>query len=269
MSGDDVCHFHRLERQYECISRSNYKVIFSWIDLIDDDSKPITKGDNLWLQKHYNCGNSSHAEMLKRLFMTSTFVCAPTVLAEREVFLEAGLFCLTSIQAQDLDMWVKLAKKYELFILPEKLLNYRIRSERKNLSRNLAYSIRTNFEAYEIYKDIFDNIPIELFREAFLDLLKKPDFKDGAEYELEKAFLYLKHRTPLIQDIAKEKLFKLLQKKEILSVAITEYGFGLIDLYNLTTDVNFVATIIDIQYSKLWKLQKQWVKLKTFLRIVK
>ena len=75
------------------------------------------------------------------------------------------------------------------------------------------------------------------------------------------------HSCAEAMDIAKEKLFKLLQDKEILSVAITEYGFGLSDLYNLTTDVNFLATITDIQYSKLWKLQKQWVKLKKFLRL--
>ena len=266
MSGDDVCYINRLERQYEYISQSNYKIIFSWIDVINDDSEIINR-ENSRPQKQYNCDNSSRPETLKRLFLTYTFMCAPTALAEREVLLEAGLFCLTSIQVQDLDMWFKIVKKHELFILPEKLLKYRIRSQRKNLSLNLAYSIRNTFELYEIYKDIFDDIPINLFREAFIDLVKKSDFKDGAEYELEKAFLYLKHRSPVIQDIAKEKLFKLLQDKEILSVAITEYGFGLSDLYNLTTDVNFLATITDIQYSKLWKLQKQWVKLKKFLRL--
>lgn len=261
MSGDDVCHLQKLERQYEYISRSNYKVIFSWVDFINDNSEPI-KGENLWIQKHYNCGNSSRAEMLKRFFMIYSFVCAPTVLAEREVFLEAGLFCLTSIQVQDFDMWLKLVKKHELFILPEKLLKYRIRSERKNLSRNLAYSARKNFELYEVLKNIFDDISTEFFREAFLDLLKKPDFKDGAEYELEKAFLYLKHSSPLIQDIAKEKLFNLLQDKEILSVAAKEYKFGLSNLYDLTNNVNF------IRYSQLlWKLQKEWFKLKKFLRL--
>ena len=261
MSGDDVSHLHKLERQYEYISQSKYKVIFSWVDFIDDDSK-FMKGENLWVQKHYNCDNSSRAEMLRRFFMIYSFLCAPTVLAEREVLLEAGLFCPTSIQVQDLDMWIKLVKKYELFVIPEKLLKYRIRSERKNLGRNLAYSTRKNFELYETLKDMFDNVPINLFREAFLDLLKKPDFKEGAEYELEKAFLYLQHNSPLIQDIAKEKLFKLLQEEKFLSVAITEYNFGLSDLYVLTNNVNF------IRYSKLvWKLRKEWLQVKKFLRL--
>lgn len=265
-SGDDISYPHRLQRQYEYISQSNYKIISSWINTIDDESKTI-EGKNRWLND-INQYSRSRAKFFKDLWYEKLQVGAPTIFAERQIFIEAGLFCPTSIQLQDVDMWLKVIKKHEIFILPEKLVKYRIRSEQGNLSRNPENFSRWGFELYEISRNLFDDMPIEIFREAFSDSIRKPDFKNGIEYELEKAFIYLTHPSALVQDIAQEKLFKLLQDEKFLSTAIAEYDFSLTNFFDLTKNVNFISATFGIQYSKFWKLQKQWVKLKKLLRLV-
>ena len=232
MSGDDVCYPQRLEKQYQYLNTTDIKILFSWVDFIDDDSQPLL-GEH-FAEHFFNHGNRTQSEILNWFFLNGNYLCAVTAFIERDILCEAGLFHLSSIQLQDFDMWVKLVKKHEIFVLQEKLLKYRIREKNNNLSSHPDYSVRSIFEEYQNYRNIFDNVPFELFKEAFKAYIKKPDFSDGHEYELEKAFLYLSHKSSLIRSIGGEKLFKLLQNETIVSVAKAEYSFTLPKLYELT-----------------------------------
>lgn len=235
MSGDDVCYPQRLEKQYDYLTRSNGKVVFSWVDFIDDNSNVIT-GDH-YCKNYFNHASRSRPENLKYFFMYGNYLNAVTAMLEREALIQAGCYHLTSIQLQDFDLWLKLLKKYELFIISEKLLKYRIHSQNENLSASINH-LRINFEHYQILRYMFDGVPIEIFKEAFSKQIKKKNFTNGVEYELEKAFLYLNHSSGLIQNIGIEKLFILLQDKNILATSKSEYGFGLPNLYKLTSDTD-------------------------------
>ncbi|MBC1300263.1 hypothetical protein GNF11_36365, partial [Nostoc sp. UCD122] len=78
--------------------------------------------------------------------------------------------------------------------MPDQLIKYRIRTIGENLSHPSNF-IRTDFEDQQIYRRMFDDVPKELFKEAFPDKVIKSKFSDGIEYELEKAFLYLQHNS--------------------------------------------------------------------------
>ncbi|MBD2243636.1 glycosyltransferase [Nostoc sp. FACHB-888] len=139
-------------------------------------------------------------------------------------------------------MWLKLLKKHNLFILNNKLIKYRIRADNANLS-SISNQARSNFELCQIHRNIFNDVSIEIFKEAFSNHIKKPDFNTEIEYNLEKAFIYLLHNLHFIQCIGVEKLFELLQDQDVLDVAKQKYDFGLIELYQLTKDLdatNFV-----------------------------
>lgn len=250
MSGDDVCFPQRLEKQYDYLSQSNSKIVFSWVEFIDDNSN-IILGEH-YCKNFFNHPNRSRSEILRHFFIYGNYLNAVTAMLEREVLVEAGFYHLTSIQLQDFDLWLKLLNKYDLFIIPEKLLKYRIRSRDENLSAS-ANHLRINFEHYQILKSMFDGVPIELFKEAFSDQIKKSNFRSGVEYELEKAFLYLNHNSVLIQNIGVEKLFKLLQTKNILATSKSEYGFGLPNLYKLTSN-------IDITNSRLCQILQNHIE---------
>ncbi|MEH2059452.1 MAG: glycosyltransferase [Nostoc sp.] len=240
MSGDDICYTHRLETQYNYLVTSQKKAVFSWVDFIDENSQIIT--DSHFAENFFNHPNKIRSEILRHFFFNGNYINAVTGFICRELILDAGLFNLASIQLQDFEMWLKLLKKHELFILNEKLIKYRIRSANANLS-SASNQARSNFELCQIYKNIFNDVPIEIFKEAFSSQLKKPDFSSEIEYELEKAFLYLLHNIHFIQCIGAEKLFELLQNEDILEIAKQKYNFGLPKLYKLTKDLdvtNFV-----------------------------
>jgi hypothetical protein len=218
--------------------------------------------------------------------MKGNYLCAITVLVEKEILLEFGLFNLASIQLQDFDMWIKVVKKYDIWLIEEKLVKYRIRSNGNNLSSDPANSIRSIFEGYQIYKNILDNVSIELFKSSFSDHIKRPEFQEGYEYELEKSFLYLSHSFTTSQGLGAEKLFKLLQNEKILFIAKSKYSFGLPELYKLTKDMDITNSksqsqlsqtqielersqnmITAMETSKFWKIRRYWFRIKELLGI--
>jgi glycosyltransferase involved in cell wall biosynthesis len=236
MSGDDACYPQRLEIQYQYLDRTDRKIVFSWVDLIDDDSNVFI--DEEFTKDFFNHPNRNRSEILNLFFSKGNYLCAITALIEKEILLASGLFNLASIQLQDFDMWVKIVKKHDIFLIEDKLGKYRIRANSNNLSANPAHSTRRIFEDCQIYKDMFNDVPIDLFKLSFADLIRESEFQIGCEYELEKAFLYLTHETISIQAIGAEKLFHYLQDEAVLSLARSKYNFGLPELYNLTKNVD-------------------------------
>ncbi|MBD2725722.1 glycosyltransferase [Nostoc sp. FACHB-892] len=237
MSGDDISYPHRLETEYNYLVTSQKKIVFSWVDFIDENSQIIT--DSHFAENLFNHPNRTRAEILRHFFFHGNYINAVTGLIYRELLLDAGLFNIAAIQIQDFEMWLKLIKTHEIHILPDQLIKYRIRDIGKNLSSPSNF-IRAHFEVQQVYRRMFNNVPKDLFKAAFSDKIRKSNFSDGIEYELEKAFLYLQHNSTLVQIIGCEKLFDLLQDINILSWSISEYNFTLINFYQLTNQIDFL-----------------------------
>ena len=68
MSGDDVCHPQRLERQVSFAMSSGAKALCTWIELIDEESDPFHGKPELvrWCNRE---APASHAETLRTLFL--------------------------------------------------------------------------------------------------------------------------------------------------------------------------------------------------------
>lgn len=255
MSGDDVCYPQRLEIQYKHLKNSGNKIGFSWVDFIDDDSQ-LFVGEH-FAQNFFNHPNRTRAEILNWFFMKGNYLCAVTALVEKEILLECGLFNLASIQLQDFDMWIEIVKKYDISLIEDKLVKYRVRSNSSNLSSDPANSIRSIFEGYQLYRNILDNVPIDLFKISFSESIECLDFQEGDEYELEKAFLYLKHDFKLFQNIGVEKIFNLLKKEQVLTISRSNYNFGLPELYKITKDADITNSRKQIELEQLQSQFKQ------------
>ncbi|MBD2666509.1 glycosyltransferase family 2 protein [Richelia sinica] len=294
-SGDDVCNFNRLDQQFQYVSSHQYQIIFSGFEVIDDDSTIIhdEKIENWFLTD-----NQQRSDIINNFFFRGNCLNAITSFVKRDYLLDVGLFNPCSIQAQDFDIWIKLIKKYDFLIISDKLVKYRIRNNNNNLS-SFVNDVRRDFEIYQIYRSIFDDMPYNLFKKSFSQKLKKFDFQDGLEYELEKAFMYLNHSWNLIKIIGCEKLFTLLQDTQALEVANKVYDFGLPQLYSLTKEIDFTNSLLlqnlerenqhiyanlqevkdelgDLQNqiqamesSKFWKMKKAWTRCKDLFQKTK
>ena len=190
--------------------------------------------------------------MLAWFFFRGNYLCTVSCLAERQLFVDAGLFPVTSAQLPDFAMWLALVKQHELGLLPERLVEYRVHSDGANVSTP-ANSRRAYFEMCQIYRGLFSGCPADLFRAAFAGRLIRPDFADGHEDQLEQSFLYLQHDIPAVRALGLERLYRQLQDPVCLEVAERSYGFGLSRLIELTNSFD-ATTAVEYVDMRQWAI---------------
>ena len=170
MSGDDVSYPTRLEVQYNEYIKGKPRLLFSHCNLIDDDSK-LLEGEH-FASSFFNHPNRSREEILRYFFFYGNYLNAVTCFTEKNIFDELGWYDIRLLQLQDFDMWMRgLIHGYEIEIIQQKLIKYRIRSGNQNLSAyRLDSAERILFELTKVYKQFYaldiDNI-VSIFPDIF------------------------------------------------------------------------------------------------------
>lgn len=137
MDADDIAAPNRLEVQYHYLqSHPEIAVVGSQVRFIDADGYPLGQST------HYP---ETPAGIRKTLLK---FCCLrhPTVMMRRDAFEAVGGYRASFIAAEDYDLWLRIAERYEIVNLPEPLLLYRLHGQqvtqqkkwRQRLSRNLT-----------------------------------------------------------------------------------------------------------------------------------
>jgi hypothetical protein len=115
MDADDVCLPERFERQYDFLRlHPEVAVVGSQMELIDEIGASRGPGDPSPLR---------FADILFA-FLFNNPMAHPTVMFRRCMILEAGNYSRPK-PVEDLDLWMKVARRSALANLPETLLQYR------------------------------------------------------------------------------------------------------------------------------------------------
>jgi hypothetical protein len=89
--------------------------------------------------------------MVELFFLTGNCLCHSSALIRRACYQLLGLYDPLMRQLPDLDMWVRLCSSWEIFINPEPLLQFRLRSGNANASADIsANHERANYELAKI-----------------------------------------------------------------------------------------------------------------------
>ncbi len=98
--------------------------------------------------------NRSRHEWLNFFFYSGNALCHPSVLVRKICYDDCGLYRYGFAQFTDFDMWVRLCLKYEIHVLPEKLVKFRVRANEMNVSGNRPDArIRMQFEFLQIFNN--------------------------------------------------------------------------------------------------------------------
>jgi glycosyltransferase involved in cell wall biosynthesis len=224
MSGDDVCYPDRIERQLAEYRRGERRLLFSAINLIDDEGRPLSKPS--FCEDNFAAGPMSQAEICHRFFHQGNFINAITGFTETEVMQRFGQCDPRLLQLQDFDLWVRLLKRYEIHVNPEPTLCYRIRNDGQNLSApNRRQSLGCANELYFIMRRFFEGLDPARFREAFGRELLRPECLSPVEIACEQAFLFLRSRSPVHRLLGVEKIHELLENPTSAEVLREHYHF--------------------------------------------
>ncbi|MBN9124480.1 MAG: glycosyl transferase [Nitrosospira sp. 56-18] len=163
-----------------CFGRANY---------IDKNGQPIHKS-LLPSGTIFDQENRSQGQWLRKFFYFGNCICHPTILIRKSCYQEIGMYNNRLRQLPDYDMWIRLVKRYPIFISERELINFRISPGDSVSSQTVKNSVRIINEHFLISEFFFDNVTRAQLIEGFSDLLLVKDIPSEEHLHIEKILLY-------------------------------------------------------------------------------
>lgn len=208
---DNVWEKDKLQKEVEFLEKHpKYTAVFTRANIIDEFSNPYTDENSAYYNV-FNVENRSRQEWLKRFFYQKNCLCHPSIVIRKEAYKECGMIVNGLWQVPDFYKWIKLCLKKEIYVLEDKLINFRV--HRNNISGEFSAEniLRGNNELYRIYELFYEisekDFPL-VFDEAEQFVV---DGKINTKFALSK--ILLKHE-PAAQALGLRTLFGMLNNEK-------------------------------------------------------
>lgn len=239
IDNDDTWAPEKLEKQVSFMeAHPDCGACFTLVTVVDERGKALAEVDTD-RARVFNTGNRSRIEWPRYFFWHGSCLCHTSVMIRKTTINTVGLYNYSLLQLQDFDLWVRIAKKYPLHVIQERLANYRWLVDSKgNASAPLLPVIRrSNYEFHYILSRYFDDMSDEEFAASFGDDFIRKGATDHDELLCERAFLLLK--TDYCGNLSKlggmARLIDLLQNDRTREILREKYNFTQLDFYKLSS----------------------------------
>lgn len=126
-NSDDIWVPAKLEQQLEKFKVGpNLAAVFSDVEWIDELGRPLSSANSPSFEAVFRQPNRSRFTWIRDLIESGNCLCHPSVLIKREVYGTVGTYNNFYRQLPDLDMWLRVLQHYEIFVMPEKLVGFRV-----------------------------------------------------------------------------------------------------------------------------------------------
>jgi lipopolysaccharide biosynthesis protein/glycosyltransferase involved in cell wall biosynthesis len=133
---DDVWEPQKLEKQVPFLdNHPEIGAVFTNAMIIGEHGEPFEDKAHFYYGI-FNQPNRSRYEWLNFFFYQGNVLCHPSVLIRKVCYENCGLYRPGLAQIPDFDMWIRLCMKYEIHVLPETLVRFRVRANEMNVSGN-------------------------------------------------------------------------------------------------------------------------------------
>lgn len=152
LNSDDIFLSDKLRAQAELLdARRDVGVVFGYPAFIDDNAGPIAP-QNTYCKDVFFVDNRSGDDWMRRLFREGNCFCHPTSMIRRKCHDEIGLYDERLAQVHDLDLWLRVLMRYEIWVVPEQVLLFRILSGERNASAPRTGLTRTFWEQQKVMR---------------------------------------------------------------------------------------------------------------------
>ena len=237
IDSDDCWLPNKLQKQIDYMeAHPTCGATFTWVNVIDEDNRQLTAAESDFVNL-FHVQNRTREEWINHFFHKGSCLCHPSAVMRTDVVREIGGYRNVLVQIQDFDMWMRIAKLYDIHILTEPLMNYRHCLAGGNVSAiNMATQRRTTYEMYRVMGRFFDDLSDEDFVRCFGHEFKNPNASTHEELLCEKALFLLDpifcgHATKLF---GMEKLADLLDNEETRLLLRQKYGITQMNFYQLS-----------------------------------
>jgi len=234
-NSDDILLPNKIEVQTNFLDQNpEIGAVFTYVQLIDEDGNEYNK------KHHYtdifNQPNRTRYEWLNYLFFNGNCLCASTPMVRKKCFSVIGLNDLRLAQLPDLELWTRLLLNYDIHIIQEKLIKFRIRTENKNVSADTPESrVRSMYEFSQVLANFLTIKNVEEFGKIFPEEAKKHDDITNDElipFYVARAALSVEH--VFHQKFGLDTLFEMLKNKNIVKKLEKVCNFNYVSFIRLT-----------------------------------
>jgi glycosyltransferase involved in cell wall biosynthesis len=228
INSDDAWLPGKLTYQVELMRNNpSYGAVFGRVRYIDHQNNGIPKSTMQW-GAVFDKENRSRGEWLRHFFYDGNCLCNPSMMIRRKIFQTLGVYDNRLRQLPDFDMWIRLVKRYDLFISEKPLIEFRIMPGEANASGDTPRNaVRVINEYMMLAQTFFDDVDRETLIDGFSDLLKIKTVPTDIHLDIEKVLLlftpapWLDHMYKIV---GLQKLYKLLASPSHRPVLAAEYG---------------------------------------------
>ena len=172
---DDLWKPEKLARQVAFLDANpEYAACFTWVDFIDERGEihSLERGD--FYENIFDQPNRTRAQWLNYFFYNANCLCHPSAMLRREAYEKFHLLEVHGFwQLPDYLMWVRLCFHADIFILPERLTQFRLRRARQENTSATTFDrlIRADLEFFFVAREFIYNFTdnkffLEVFPEA-------------------------------------------------------------------------------------------------------
>jgi len=151
---DDIWEPAKLEKQVAFLDgHSNIGAVFTNALAIGEVGSPLLDEKHFYFNV-FDQPNRTRHEWLRFFFSGRNALCHPSVLVRKCCYENCGLYRFGFAQLADMDMWIRLCMRYEIHVLPERLVRFRVRNNGANSSADTQETrIRTLYELYKLFQN--------------------------------------------------------------------------------------------------------------------
>lgn len=253
IDSDDKWTSDKLEKQVVFMNENKeYGACFTRVHIIDDDGK---RSDDKSIYNLFNLEvNKEQKEWLHYFFEKGNCLCNPSVLMRKSALEKIGKYYnISYVPAQDFELWTRMLKKFPIYILDEKLTDYRWTDSESKISGNDLNSEIAFFNVHTMIKrNFFNDMTNEEFIKFFREDFVNSDSKTNFELEIEKAYLLLNSvKSTNMRWLGLEAFEVILNKDGALELLEKNYGFNLCEYYKLYRNSSLYDTTVKRTFENL------------------
>jgi len=167
LNSDDAFEPGKLAMQVEFLdTHPQTAAVFAWPLVVDERGVAFSE------ERHkdfavFHVENRDRFRWLRQFFDAGNCLCHPTLMIRRRCYAEVGLYDARLSQVPDLDMWIRIASRYDIHVMREPLTRFRIRDGQRNASAARPEVVRRDAWERQMVARQYLSMPDETLRLAF------------------------------------------------------------------------------------------------------
>jgi len=238
LNSDDVFLPGKLTKQVQFLdAHPDVGAVFARATVVDAKGDSLEGRTTRAYLTVFDQPNRSRFEWLNYFFLQGNCLCHPSLLIRRECYDTVGFLDERYAQLPDLDFWIRLCMRYEIHILQEPLVRFRLHSAEGNASgKTPAKTRRARWEYRHLLDHYLKIDSPQMLQKVFPEARKYGDKIDPQLIPCALAMIALEAQpeSQVRQIFAVETLFALLQEDATAQKVAAAFRFTYRDFIELT-----------------------------------